>query len=268
MQAPSVFRRDLFQGQNVLVTGGGTGLGFAMAKAFAEHGAGVAIASRKREHFEPAAKALAALGGRAMALELDVRDPARCEAVVAEVEQGLGPLDVLVNNAAGNFLVGAEEMSANAWNAVRGIVLDGTFYMSKAAGRRMLARGRGAMVNVVTNYAWGAAPLVAHSGAAKAGVLNLTRTLAVEWGARGVRVNAIAPGPVPTPGAFGQLVQSEDVEKMVKASVPLGRFGTPEEIAWAALYLCSPAAAYVTGECLVVDGGQWLNAPLFGHAQG
>lgn len=266
----SPFRPDLFAGRKVVVTGGGTGMGRAMAHAFAAHGADVYIASRNAEHLRPAAEAISAATGREVRWgTCDVREPDQVDALFAQVGEAFGGrLDVLVNNAAGNFLVPFEHMSRNAWRAVTGIVLDGTFNVTKAAFPLLResggASGGGASVtNVVATYAWGAAPLVSHSGAAKAGVLNLTRSLAVEWAAFGIRVNAIAPGPVISEGAGKNLFADEDLRQKIVDSVPLRRFGTPEEMALGVLWLNCPAASYVNGECMTVDGGQWLTGGLF-----
>jgi NAD(P)-dependent dehydrogenase (short-subunit alcohol dehydrogenase family) len=259
----SPFRPDLLKGKVALVTGGGTGLGFAMAEAFAAHGADVAIASRKAEHLEPAAKQLEAHGHRVLWKTFDVRKPEEVDALMAAVKAELGGLDILVNNAAGNFLVAAEDLTPNGWRAVLGIVLDGTFLCSKAA-YPLLRERKGNVINIVATYAWTSAPATIHSGAAKAGVLNMTGTLAAEWGDRGIRVNAIAPGPIDTPGASGQLFPTEELKQRIAAMVPVGRFGAPEDIAHAALYLAS--APYVSGECLVVDGALSMNSTRFLHA--
>jgi NAD(P)-dependent dehydrogenase (short-subunit alcohol dehydrogenase family) len=258
----SPFRSDLLKGKVCLVTGGGTGLGLAMAKAFASHGADVAIASRKEEHLKPAAEQLAKHGGKVLWRTLDVRQPEQVQALMDAVRAELGGLDVLVNNAAGNFLSRVEDLSPNGWRAVLGIVLDGTFHCSKAALPLLEAR-RGSVINIVATYAWTAAPATAHSGAAKAGVLNLTGTCAVEWGPRGVRCNAIAPGPIDTPGASAQLFATPEARARIAAMVPQQRLGEPEDIAHAALYLAS--APYVNGACLVVDGGLSLGAMRFLH---
>lgn len=238
------------------MTGGGTGLGRAMTETFLDHGAEVAIASRKR--YKQAADELGIPG-----FELDVREEASVQGVVDEVVGELGGLDLLVNNAAGNFLSPATELSENGWRAVLDIVLDGTFRMSKAAHPALSEAEDASVVNIVATYAWTAAPFVAHSGAAKAGVLNLTRSLACEWG-ESVRVNAIAPGPVVTEKASEHLGYDDpDVQAKLAKKIPLNRLGQPEEIADAALFLSSPAAQWITGECLVVDGGQWLQGNLF-----
>lgn len=255
------FSEDALAGKRALITGGGTGLGRAMTETFLAHGANVAIASRSK--YEKAADELGVLG-----YELDVRDPDVCQSVVDQAVEELGGLDILVNNAAGNFLSPVKALSANGWDAVTGIVLDGTFNMSKAAGDALSAAGQEAgdasVINIVATYAWTAAPLVSHSGAAKAGVLNLTRSLALEWGEENVRVNAIAPGPVVTEKASEHLGYSDpEVQEKMAQAIPLSRLGEPEEIGDAALFLASPAAGWVTGECLVVDGGQWLVGNLF-----
>lgn len=247
-----------------LVTGGGTGLGKATVRAFAAAGTPVAILSRSAEHVEGAAEEIRAAGGRVLALTGDVRDPAAVEAAVARTEEELGPIGFLVNNAAGNFLVAAEELSPNGFRAVVEIVLHGTWFCSSAVGRRMLARGRGSIVNVVATYAESGMPGVVHSASAKGGVLTMTRTLAAEWGARGIRVNAVAPGIMATEGAARNLKfgDAETQEKLAR-SIPAGRLARLEEIAGAIVYLCSPAAEYVTGTCLTIDGGISLPSGFF-----
>lgn len=257
MQSP--FRSDLLKDQVVLVTGGGTGIGRGIALTAAAHGAHVAIASRKPEH-HAVVKEIEALGRKAHAVACDVRHLDQVKAMAVEVEDTLGPVDLLVNNAAGNFLSRFEDLSPNGWASVINIVLNGTFNVTKAVGERMLAREQGSIVNIVVSYAWGAAPLTSHSGAAKAAVLNLTRTLAVEWAPK-VRVNAVAPGPVFTEGAFGNLAMAPELGQRIIDGVPMKRLGEPEEIAHGVLFLHS--SPYVTGECLTVDGGQWLNHPMF-----
>ncbi|MDX1612130.1 MAG: SDR family oxidoreductase [Candidatus Thermoplasmatota archaeon] len=251
------FLPDLLDGQVALVTGGGTGIGRGITQALIDHGCEVAIASRSR--YKQAAEELGIHG-----YELDIRDPDRCQAVVDQVEDEVGPIDLLVNNAAGNFLTPAQNLSANGWRAVLSIVLDGTFHMSQAAGKHMLERGQGSMVNIVATYAWGAAPWVAHSGAAKAGVLNLTRSLAAEWGPEGVRVNAIAPGPIVTEKASEHLGYDDpEVQEQMSRHIPMRTLGQVEDIGQSVVFLASPAARWITGECMVVDGGQWLSGNLF-----
>jgi NAD(P)-dependent dehydrogenase (short-subunit alcohol dehydrogenase family) len=260
----SPFRDDLFADKKVLITGGATGMGKAMTHAFAAHGADVLICSRKEENLREASAEVEKRTGRRVRYHAcDVREADQVQAVADLAERAWGRLDVLVNNAAGNFLAPFDQMSRNAWRAVVGIVLDGTFNVSKAAFP-LLAKQGGAVTNMVATYAWGAAPFVAHSGAAKAGVLSLTRSLAIEWASHSIRVNALAPGAVVTKNASGNLgYADEESQQRLLQTIPLRRFGTSEEMALAALYLSSPAASYVTGECLVVDGGQWLHAGMF-----
>ena len=262
----SPFRDDLFAGKKVLITGGGTGMGRAMTRAFAAHGADVFITSRKEENLKPTADEVSQATGREVRWKTcDVREMDQVESMMDAASDWFGGhVDVLVNNAAGNFLTSFDGMSKNAWNAVINIVLNGTFNVTKAAFPKMQDKG-GSIVNMVATYAWGAAPLVSHSGAAKAGVLNLTRSLAVEWASYGIRMNAMAPGVVVTKDASQNLgFADEDSQKRVLESIPARRFGTPEEMALGVLWLSSPSSSYVTGECLVVDGGQWLMHGMFG----
>lgn len=246
----------------VLVTGGGTGLGKAMAVEFARLGASVAIASRRAEHRAAGAAAIEAAGGRAFGVEVDVREPEAIAAAFDSIERELGAVDVLVNNAAGNFPVLAEEMSPRAWRSVTDIVLDGTFFCSTEMARRCIARGEpGAILNIGATYSWTGGPTTAHSAAAKAAVTNLTMSLAVEWAPHGIRVNCLAPGLFPHEDLPEVLRARRDPERDAH-SVPAGRVGQPHELGWAATYLCSPFAAYVTGHTLVVDGANWLRRSL------
>lgn len=256
------FRSDLLAGKVALITGGGTGLGWAMAATFAKLGAGVAVASRSAEHVGAAAERLRQ-HGPALGVQCDVRDPDAVQRAVEATCAELGRLDILVNNAAGNFLVRAEQLSPNGWAAVRSIVLDGTFLCSRAVFPVMQAQGGGAILNVVATYAETAGPLVAHSAAAKAGVLSLTRTMAVEWAPHRIRVNAISPGPVETEGAGGQLWNAPAARAAIERAVPMGRFGTAAEVATMAAFLVSDAAAYCTGGIYPVDGGLTLGTGLF-----
>ena len=240
-----------FANKRGVVTGGATGIGFAVARELSRLGAHVILASRKEENLR---KAASEIGGEYHVL--DVRDADAVEAMAAK----LGPVDFLVNNAAGNFIVPSEQLTPNGWNAVIGIVLNGTFYCSSAIGKRMIESGKGgAILNVIANYAWTGAPGVVHSASAKAGVLAMTRTLATEWARHKIRVNAIAPGPVHTAGASERLFPDEKIEEGIRRTIPLRRFATLEEIADAAVYLLSEFASYVTGEAFVIDGGQWLS---------
>jgi NAD(P)-dependent dehydrogenase (short-subunit alcohol dehydrogenase family) len=244
-----------FQDQVVVVTGGGTGLGLELSRGFAALGATVVIASRSAEHHTALLDEARARGWRVEAHSLDVREEPLVRAFFDELVARHGRLDVLVNNAAGNFVCPAERMSANAWRAVLGIVLDGTFYCSKHAARHMRRRGSGAMLNVIATYAWTGMAGVAHSASAKAGVLAFSKSVAVEWASHGIRVNTIAPGPFTSDGAKANLWPSDAVEARIRESVPMKRFAERDEVAAQGLWLCSDACRYVTGANLTIDGG-------------
>jgi NAD(P)-dependent dehydrogenase (short-subunit alcohol dehydrogenase family) len=244
---------NTFQGRTGIITGGATGIGFAIAREIVRLGGRVVIASRKEENLR---KAVEQLGERAEYRVVDVRDADAVQSMVASVER----IDFLVNNAAGNFIVPSDQLSVNGWNSVIGIVLNGTFYCSSAVGKKMIeSKSGGVILNVIANYAWTGAPGVVHSASAKAGVLAMTRTLAVEWARHKIRVNAIAPGPVHTEGASERLFPDPAIEEGIRRTIPLRRFATLEEVANAASYLLSDYASYVTGEAMVIDGGQWLS---------
>ncbi len=255
---------DTYAGRSVLVTGGGTGLGRAIAVEFARLGAAVTIASRDAEHRAAGVAAVDAAGGRGTDVACDVRDPAQVAAAFDAAEAAFGPLDVVVNNAAGNFPVPAEDLSPNGWRAVTQIVLDGTFFGCRELGRRRIADGRPACaLNVGAAYAWTGGPGFAPSAAAKAGVKNLTETLAVEWGPYGIRVNGLVPGLVPHPDEAAHITEGVPGRGEVEdRRSPGHRVGQPRELGWAAVFLCSPWASYVTGHTFVVDGANWQRRHL------
>ena len=253
-----------YGGTVVMITGGGTGLGRAMAVEFARLGAAVAIVSRSEEHRQHGVKAVQAAGGRGVGVALDVREPEQVTRAFDEVERALGPVSVLINNAAGNFPVPAEDLSPNGWRTVVDIVLNGTFNMSREFARRRMAVGDdGAVLNIAATYAWTGGPGTAHSAAAKAGVVNLTQSLAVEWARSGIRVNGIAPGVFPHGDHVAAMRSARPKGYAAEAArIPAGRTGQPHELAWAATFLCSPYASYITGHTLVIDGGNWLRRGL------
>jgi NAD(P)-dependent dehydrogenase (short-subunit alcohol dehydrogenase family) len=266
--AGDYLRPDLFRGKTAFVTGGGTGLGLEVSRALGALGARVAIASRNPDHHTAFLSAASAAGWQARAETLDVRDARQVRRVVERVAADWNGLDFLVNNAAGNFVRPALRLPPRAWQTVIDIALSGAFYCAQAVGRVMGESGRGgAIVNVVAPYAWSGCPGVVHSAAAKAGVLALNHTLAVEWAPLAIRVNAVAPGPFASEGADARLWPSADMENRVREQIPAGRFGRAREVADAVLYLLSPAAAYVTGACLTIDGGWWLGKGLFGAGE-
>jgi NAD(P)-dependent dehydrogenase (short-subunit alcohol dehydrogenase family) len=251
-----------YANQVVFITGGGTGLGKAIGVEFARLGATVAIVSRKPEHLQSGADAMVAVGGKALMVQCDVRDPASVAAAFDSVEAQAGPVDVLINNAAGNFTSLAEKMSPNAWRAVTQIVLDGTFFCSQELARRAIAGGRPASIlNIGATYSWTGGPGTAHSAAAKAGVWNLTMSLAVEWAPHGIRVNSLAPGKFPHDDLPAQLRKGRTIEQDA-GTIPAGRVGQLHELGWAATFMCSPFAAYLSGHALVLDGANWLRRSL------
>ena len=283
----SVFRDNLLHGQVALVTGGGSGIGFGIAELLGGLGAHVVIASRSAERLEAAAGNLRAGGAAVSTRALDVRDAEQVHGAVKAIRSEHGRVDLLVNNAAGNFYAPSETMSPNAWRSVIEIDLYGTFFCSQAAASVMKEQGGGRIISISMTLHYRGWPMMAHATAAKAGIDALTRTLALEWAGYGIRVNAIAPGPIPTEGvrkAFGAPARGAHVEGGARAgsapaadlfgpdteqamqayarrAIPLGRFGTPRDIASMVAYLASPAADWITGAIFVVDGGEWLSRP-------
>lgn len=248
-----------FAGVTVLITGGGTGLGRAMAAEFARCGAAVGIASRNAAHRDRGVEAVRAVGGGAVGVPCDVRDPDAIRAAFDTVEENLGPVSVLVNNAAANFPVAAADLSPNGWRAVTDIVLDGTFLCSRELHRRCTTRtSPGAILNILATQAFTGGPGMAHASAAKAGVGNLTKSLAVEWAPDGVRVNALAPGLFPHEDMREDLKSLRTDAAVDARRQPAFRTGRRHELGWAATYLCSPYAAFLTGHTLVIDGGNHL----------
>lgn len=255
-----MFLEGAFENQVAVVTGGGTGLGLEISRGLLRRGARVVVMSRDAEHHR---SILEEGGERVASVALDVREPDRVHEAFAAVLERHGRLDVAILCAAGNFLAPSLRLRAAAWRAVIDISLSGVFYCCQAAGRAMKKSGQGgSIVTIGATYAWTGMPGVVHSAAAKAGVLALTRSLAVEWADLGVRVNCVAPGAFHSEGAAQNLWPSEDARRAIEQAVPLRRFARVEEVAEAVLFLASPAASYITGECLVVDGGNWLGKGL------
>ncbi len=272
----SIFRPGLLDGQVALVTGGGTGIGLGISQLLAELGAHVVMASRKPANLEAARADIESRGGKVTAVQLDVRDPEQVKAAVDGIAQQLGRIDVLVNNAAGNFYAPSATLSPNAWKSVVEIDLYGTFYCSQAVYPIMAAQGGGRIVSTSMTLHYRGWPMMAHATAAKAGVDALTRTLAVEWAPQRIRVNAIAPGPIPTEGVRKAFTPPADsgvpdvfaaadarMAAYAKKGIPLGRWGSPRDIANMVAFLASPAGDWITGSIFVIDGGEWLaKAPV------
>jgi NAD(P)-dependent dehydrogenase (short-subunit alcohol dehydrogenase family) len=256
-----MFQADLLQGRTIFLTGGGSGLGRSMAIAFSKLGARMFLVGRREEPLKETCAEIHGLGGEAAFATCDVRDFAAVETAFAAAERQFGEIDSLVNNAAGNFMARTEKLSSNAFHAVVGIVLNGTFHCAQAFAKRLIAKKVGGnILNITTTYAAAncGSGYVVPSACAKAGVLAMTTSLAVEWAKYRIRVNAIAPGPFPTEGAWSRLIPSKQFEEHAIAKHPMKRFGKHEELVNLAAFLLSDMAEYINGECVVIDGGQWL----------
>ncbi len=254
-----MFETGLLKGKNIIITGGGTGLGKSMATRFAELGADLVITSRRQNVIDETAEELRQHGGQVLAVSCDVRDPDQVQHMVDETVKTFGKIDILLNNAAGNFISPTENLSPNAFKTVVDIVLNGTFFCTQATGKVMRKNKGGVILNILTTYSWTGSGYVVPSACAKAGVLAMTRSLAVEWAKYGIRTVAIAPGPFPTKGAWSRLAPPGlGIEKKMKERIPLKRVGEHIELANLASYLISDQAAYINGEVVTIDGGEWL----------
>jgi NAD(P)-dependent dehydrogenase (short-subunit alcohol dehydrogenase family) len=256
-----VFQQNLLKDRAIFLTGGGTGLGKSMALRFAELGARIFLVGRREAPLGEVCDEIHRTGGAAAFTTCDVRDYGAVEAAAASAEEQYGEINAVVNNAAGNFIARTEKLTPNAFNAVVGIVLSGTFHCTQVFAKRWIAQKLGGNVlNITTTYAAAncGSGFVVPSACAKAGVLAMTRSLAVEWAKYHIRLNAIAPGPFPTEGAWSRLMPSKQFEEHAKDKHPLKRFGRHEELANLAAFLLSDMAEYINGECVVIDGGQWL----------
>jgi len=253
-----IFADGILHDKVVLVTGGGTGIGRGIALGMASYGAHLVLASRHVDHLRAVAHEAQAQGVQAFPVRTDVREPAQVQALLQVALDTFGRIDVLVNNAAGSFLSAARKLTHKGWHSVVDTTLNGTFYCSQAVGRQMIEQGGGKIINITATLHFKGSPGLVAPTAAKAGVEALTKTLALEWAKFNILVNAIAPGPIYTPGSDSNLWSNTTFHDMVKRGVPLGRFGTAEDIANMAIFLASPAGDYITGATMVVDGGEWL----------
>lgn len=256
-----MLKENALKGKTIIVTGGGTGLGKAMGKYFLQLGANLVITSRKENVIKQTAQEMEAeTGGKVLAVACDVRDYSQVENVLAETIKTFGRVDVLLNNAAGNFVLPTERLSANAFSTIIDIVLKGSVNCSLALGKHWIKEKQpGTVLNIVTTYAFTGSAYVVPSACAKGGVLAMTRSLAVEWGKYGIRTNAIAPGPFPTKGAWERLLPGDLAAKFdFKNRVPLKRVGEHQELANLAAYLVSDYSGYINGEVITIDGGEWL----------
>ena len=255
------FASDLLADHHIVVTGGGTGLGRAMALRFSALGAAVTINGRRPEPLAETVSDIEEAGGRAEGIPCNVRDHEAVQAFFEETEDRQGPVTRLVNNAAANFLAPTEDISPNGFDAIVKTNLYGSFYCTQACGQRWLERGtEGAVLSIATTYAETGSAYVVPSAMSKAGMVAMTRSLAAEWGSEGIRLNAIAPGPFPTEGAWDRLVPDDDLEQQMRARIPVRRFGEPEELATLASFLLSDLSSFMNGEVVTFDGGEALAA--------
>jgi NAD(P)-dependent dehydrogenase (short-subunit alcohol dehydrogenase family) len=267
-----MFTEDTLSGKTILITGGGSGLGLAMAKAFAGTGANIAICGRTEEKLQKAVKEIEEVreGAVARYYQCDVRDYEGVQTMVEKIVEDFGSLEGLVNNAAGNFLSASEDLTRGGFKAIVDIVLHGSFNCTHVFGNYLIDNKKGGnILNMVTTYAEGTGcAFVLPSACAKSGVLAMTRSLAFEWAEYGIRLNAIAPGPFPTEGAWSRLVPEKTIEEKFINKIPLKRVGEPEELANLAVFLMSDLSSYMTGECVVIDGGERLQAGQFNFIEG
>ena len=255
------FSKTLLEDSHVVVTGGGTGLGRSMAMRCAELGASVTINGRREEPLETTVSDIREAGGTAEGISTNVRDVESVNEFFDEAEERQGPVTHLINNAAANFLAAAEDISPNGFDAIIKTNLYGTFYCTQACGKRWIDReGGGVVLSIATTYAETGSAFVLPSAMSKAGIVAMTRSLAAEWGTAGIRLNAIAPGPFPTEGAWERLVPGADMEEQMKQRIPLRRFGEPEELANLAVFMLSDVSSYMNGELVTFDGGEVLTA--------
>lgn len=251
----SYFVKNLLENQVAIVTGGATGIGKDVALELARHGANIALVSRNKERLETCAQEIKTLGREALVVPTDISDPKQVQVMAQKVMQEFKKVDILINNAAANFIRPTENISSVRWEKIIDIVLNGTFFCASEVGRHMLDQNYGRIINIVATYAWTGAPGFAPSCAAKAGVVALTKTLGAEWASRGVLVNAIAPGAINTPQTQERLWPTKEIQQKLLQSIPLGRFGSTMDVANLALFLASPMGNNISGEVLVSDGG-------------